>query len=181
MGRGMPCAPVPQPRGTWFIPWVSDGGATAGWRICRGHYLMLWVNGGTAANSGARNPLPPPGTGSVPVTHPLAGPGTSPRQLPSGAAGRSDSQTMGDVQKVSGVRWHPTSSGGCAAPALSGGARRAGRAGLCLGHVPPVCPGAGRGLGQHTRERGNWGWADLLWGHPSLNTLRAGPWCSLRP
>ncbi|XP_032929163.1 ADP-ribosylation factor-like protein 3 isoform X2 [Catharus ustulatus] len=96
MGRGMPCAPVPQ---HWFIPWVGDGGATAGWRICRGHYLMLWVNGGTAANSGAHNPLPPPGTGSVPVTHPLAGPGTSPRQLPGGAAGRSDSQTMGDVQK----------------------------------------------------------------------------------
>lgn len=31
-------------------------------------------------------------------------PGTSPGSSPGGAAGRSDSQTMGDVQKVSGVR-----------------------------------------------------------------------------
>lgn len=63
---------------------------------------MLWVNGGTTANSGARNPLPPPGTGSVPVTHPLAGPGDEPPAAPQRC--RSDSQTMGDVQKVSGVR-----------------------------------------------------------------------------
>lgn len=35
--------------------------------------------------------------------------------------------------------------GGCAAPAPSGGAGRAGRAGLYLGRVPPACPGAGRG------------------------------------
>ncbi|KAL2299246.1 hypothetical protein Nmel_013896 [Mimus melanotis] len=43
---------------------------------------MLWVNGETAANSGARNPLPPPGTGSVPVTHPPAGPGDEPPAAP---------------------------------------------------------------------------------------------------
>lgn len=74
-GRGRPRAPVPQPGGTRFIPGVGDGGATAGWGICRGHYLMLWINGETAANSGARNPLPPPGMGSVPVTQRPAHPG----------------------------------------------------------------------------------------------------------
>lgn len=88
MGRGMPCAPVPQPGGTWFILGVGGGGgATAGWGICRGHYLMLWVNGETAANSGACNPLPPLGMGSVPVTQPLAGPGDKPPAAPPACCG----------------------------------------------------------------------------------------------
>lgn len=80
---------------------------TAGWGICRGHYLMLWVNGETAANSGARNPLPPPGMGSVPVTQMLVAPRTSPRHPLRRAAGCSGSQTMGEVQKVRGIRLHP--------------------------------------------------------------------------
>lgn len=72
----------PSPAGPGLSLGVGDGGATAGWGICRGHYLMLWVNGETAANSGARNPLPLPGMGCLPDTQLLAGPRDKPWAAP---------------------------------------------------------------------------------------------------
>lgn len=83
---------------------VGDGGVTAGWGICRGHYLMLWVNGETAANSGACNPLPPLGWAACQPHSLRRALGMSPRQVPRRAACCSDSWTMGDVQKVSRAR-----------------------------------------------------------------------------
>lgn len=65
---------------------------------------MLWVNGETAANSGARNPLPLPGMGCLPDTQLLAGPQDKPQAAPQVCCWQSDSQTMGDVQKVSGIQ-----------------------------------------------------------------------------
>lgn len=176
-GEGCPVPQCPCPGGPGLSPGIGDGGATAGWRICRGHYLMLRVNGGTAANSRACNPLPPPGTGSVPVTHPRA-PGTSPRQLPRRFRGPERLPDHGGCAE--GKRGPVTShrlQRGCAAPALSGGARRAGRAGLCLGRASPACPGAERGpqgWDSTLCKWGNWGWVDLLWGHPKPEHL--GSW-----
>lgn len=93
----------------------GDGWVTAGWGICRGHYSMLWVNGETAANSGAHNPLPPPGMGSVPVTQmPPASPeacrGLQP--LPDHGRGAEGEGGSGYTPPAPGrLRWHQLLAG----------------------------------------------------------------------
>lgn len=100
-------------------------------------------------------------------------PGTSPQQLPRCAAGRSDSQTMGDVQKVSGVRlvagwvsWHQHP--GCTrSPAEQ-------EQGCALGLCPPSTSRVG---GVPRAAAAHPGWGRLALGRSAVGPPRAWtPW-----
>lgn len=122
VGKGLCPRLFSFPCGSGLGRWEGLAGwVTAGWGIFLGRYLMLWVNGGTAANSGALILLTVLAKGRVSGTQPWDG--TWPRaqrstQRPAPYRGCRVSQTMGEVQKVSGAG---SQLGPCGAASQEGG------------------------------------------------------------